>query len=59
MTKNEREEILCYIAQEFVSPLFHEAKEKTGKEIWLEWSGTKFNELCAFVSKFVNEEEKK
>ena len=57
MTKHEREEILCYIAQEFVSPLFHEGKEMTAEEIWLEWSGNKFNSLCEFVSQFVTEEE--
>ena len=57
MTKEQRDEILGYIAQEFISPLFWEGKEKTAGEIWLEWSGNKFNKLCVFVSQFVTEEE--
>ena len=57
MTKHEREEILCHVAQEFISPLFHEGQKMTAEEIWLEWSGNKFNELCEFVSQFVTEDE--
>ena len=57
MTKNEREEILCYIAQEIISPLVFD--EPPAKEVWLELSGEKFNELCVFVSQFVKEEEGK
>lgn len=56
MTKNEREEILCYIAQEIISPLAFD--ERPAKEVWLELSGNKFNELCEFVSQFVTEEQK-
>jgi hypothetical protein len=56
MTKDEREEILCYIAQEIISPLAFD--ERPAKEVWLELSGTKFNSLCEFVSQFVREEEK-
>jgi hypothetical protein len=57
MTKNEREEILCYIAQEIISPLAFD--ERPAKEVWLELSGKKFNKLCVFVSQFVEEEEGK
>ena len=56
MTKNEREEILCYIAQEIISPLAFD--ERPAKEVWLELSGGKFNKLCVFVSQFVTEDEK-
>ena len=56
MTKNEREEILCYIAQEIISPLAFD--ERPASEVWLELSGEKFNNLCEFVSQFVKEEEK-
>ena len=55
MTKEEATEILCYIAQEIVSPLAFD--ERPAKEVWLELSGKKFNDLCAFVSKFVKEEK--
>ena len=55
MTKEEATEILCYIAQEIVSPLAFD--ERPAKEVWLELSGAKFNELCAFVSQFVKEEK--
>lgn len=56
MTKNEREEILCYIAQEVISPLAFD--ERPASEVWLELSGEKFNSLCEFVSQFVEEEKK-
>jgi hypothetical protein len=56
MTKEEREEILCYIAQEIISPLAFD--ERPARKVWLELSGQKFNSLCEFVSQFVKEEEK-
>lgn len=56
MTKNERDEIMCYIAQQIISPLAFD--ERPAREVWLELSGKKFNSLCAFVSQFVEEEEK-
>ena len=55
MTKNERKEILCYIAQEIISPLAFD--ERPAKEVWLELSGKKFNSLCKFVSQFVKDVE--
>lgn len=55
MTKDEREEILCYIAQEIISPLAFD--ERPAREVWLELSGEKFNSLCEFVSQFVTEEQ--
>lgn len=57
MTENEREEILCYIAQEIISPLAFD--KRPASEVWLELSGKKFNNLCEFISQFVKEEEKK
>ena len=57
MTKNERDEILGYIAEHLISTLYWEGEKKnmTAKEIYLEWSDKKFNELCAFVNQFVEE----
>ena len=55
MTKNEREEILCYIAQEIISPLAFD--ERPAKEVWLELIGEKFNSLCKFVLQFVKDVE--
>lgn len=55
MTKNERDEIMCYIAQNIISPLAFD--ERPAREVWLELSGKKFNSLCAFVSQFVEEEK--
>lgn len=57
MTKDEREEVLCYIAQEIISPLAFD--ERPASEVWLELSGKKFNSLCEFVSQFVREGEEK
>lgn len=55
MTKNEREEILCYVAQEIISPLAFD--ERPAKEVWLELSGEKFSSLCKFMSQFVKDVE--
>lgn len=54
MTKNERDEILCYIAQEIISPLAFD--KRPASEVWWELSGEKFKNLCKFVSQFVKEE---
>jgi hypothetical protein len=56
MTKEEREEILCYVAQEIISPLAFD--KRPAEEVWLELSGEKFNSLCEFVSQFVEEEKR-
>ena len=55
MTEHERDEILSHVAQNLISPLYWEGERKnmTAKEIYLKWSGEKFNELCAFVNQFV------
>lgn len=55
MTKHEREEILCYIAQEIISPLAFD--NRPANKVWLELSGEKFNSLCVFVSQFVREDK--
>ena len=48
ITKKEADEILSYIAQNIISPLAFD--ERKANEVWLELSGIKFNELCAFVA---------
>ena len=55
MTEHERDEILGYVAEHLISTLYWEGEKKnmTAKEIYLEWSGTKFTELCIFVNQFV------
>lgn len=57
MTKHERDEVLSYVAEHLISTLYWEGEKNgmTAKEIYLEWSGNKFNKLCVFVDKFVEE----
>lgn len=52
MTKEEATDILCYVAQEIISPLAF--NEKIGNEIWEELTSEKFNKLCRFVNGMVN-----
>ena len=47
ITRNDADEILSYIAQNLISPLAFD--ERPAKDVWLELSGEKFNELCAFI----------
>ena len=58
MTRNEADEILSYVAQNIISPLAFD--ERKAKEVWLELSGEKFNQLCKFVYDLTktNEENK-
>lgn len=53
MTKQEATEILCYVAQEIISPLAF--NEKIGSEIWEELASEKFSKLCKFVNGKVTE----
>ena len=52
MTEEQCTEILCFVAQEIISPLACE--ERTGKELFVEWSGERFNELCKKVYEIQN-----
>lgn len=54
MTDHERNEILGYIASEFISPMCND--KRIDNSVWREMTGTKFNKLAAFVNKFVKEE---
>lgn len=57
MTKEEATEILCYVAQEIISPLVlneRPAKEVVEKE---GYTSTKFSKLCKFVNGMVKENE--
>lgn len=54
MTKEEAMDILCYVAQEIISPLAFD--KRSAKEVWLELSGEKFNKLCEFVNGKVKED---
>ena len=57
MTKEEATEILCYIAEEIISPLVldnrpaSEVVEKEG------YTSTKFNALCKFIHGMVKENQ--
>lgn len=48
ITQKEADEILSYVAQNLISPLAFD--ERPASEVWLELSGNKFNELCAFIT---------
>ena len=54
-TKNEKiaTEILCYIAQNIISPLAFDNRKAS--KVYLELSGEKFNELCKFVHKVLED----
>lgn len=54
MTRQEADEILSYVAQNIISPLWN--SNETAKEAWLRLSGKEFNELCAFVRGMCNKE---
>lgn len=53
MTKKEAEDILCYIAQNIISPLAFD--ETLAKEVWLRLTGQEFNKLCNFVYNMIDE----
>lgn len=55
MTRNEADIILSYIAQNFISPLCFDERE--AKDIYLEYSGEKFNELVSLVFGMVESED--
>lgn len=54
MTDHERNEILGYIASEFISPMCND--KRVDNSLWREMTGTKFNKLVAFINNFVKEE---
>ena len=56
ITRNEADEILSYVAQNLISPLAFD--ERSANEVWLEMSGEKFNELCAFIYGMIKKEDK-
>ena len=55
ITRNEADEILSYVAQNLISPLAFD--ERKAKDVWLELSGGKFNQLCSFVYNLTKENE--
>lgn len=57
MTREEADVILSHIAQNFISPLCFDKRE--ARDIYLEYSGEKFNELVSLVFGMVEREEKK
>ena len=57
ITKDTADEILAYIAQKIISPLAFD--DRPASEVWLELSGEKFNELCAFVREMIERKEEK
>jgi hypothetical protein len=53
MTKQEATDILCYVAQEIISPLAFD--KRVCEEVWGELTSEKFNKLCRFVNGKVTE----
>ena len=53
MTKEERDEIASYVAQNLISPLCF-SKEST-KEIYLRMSGVEFSKFFMFLNDMVKE----
>lgn len=54
MTKEQKDEILCYVAQEILSPLATD--DRTASEAWKELIGEPFNKLCRLVCDMVEGE---
>lgn len=54
MTRNEADVILSHIAQNFISPLCFDKRE--ARDIYLEYSGEKFNELVKITFSMVEKE---
>lgn len=52
LTEKERDEICSYVAQNFVSPLCFDYD--TTKEAYLDLSGDKFNQFCAFMRELID-----
>ena len=53
MTKQEKDKILEYIAQEVISPLAFD--ERKASVVWEEMIGEPFHKLCCFVCSMVKE----
>lgn len=53
MTKEQRDAILGYVAQEILSPLATD--ERTASEVWKELIGEPFNGLCRLVCDMMEE----
>lgn len=51
MTKEERDEIASYVAQNFISPLCF--SKEPAKEIYLHMSGDEFNKFIEFLNNMV------
>lgn len=51
MTQDERTEILCYIAQDYIAPL--ENTQATADDLWHQLTGYRFNKLCAYLATMV------
>lgn len=51
MTRNEADIILSHVAQNLISPLCFDKRE--ARDIYLEYSGEKFNELVKIVYSMV------
>jgi hypothetical protein len=47
LTEEQKNEILCYVAQKLLSPMA--ADERPAKEVWKELIGEPFNQLCKIV----------
>jgi hypothetical protein len=48
MTKQKKDEILSYVAENFISPLCD--SKKSGKELFLQFSEDEFNKFVTFVN---------
>lgn len=57
MTQHEYDEIAHYVARNFISPLCFEEREP--KEIFLEYSSTKFNNFIEFLDNLCAEKGEK
>lgn len=55
LTKKQAEDILCFVAQEILSPMAFR-QDITASDYWLEKTGDTFNRLCALVHKYTEKE---
>lgn len=52
LTEEQKNEILCYVAQKLLSPMATD--ERPAKDVWKELIGEPFNQLCKIVGGMTN-----
>lgn len=57
LTKEQANEILCYVAEEILSPMVY--TDISASEYWEQVTGEPFSKLCGIVNKYTEKEPPK